>query len=174
MFLALQPQNVDMSTCQTYQMVGTLTRSFLHFTASKCWSIDMSHVPESRHFDQNVSYTFSLYLHWTWAYKYINSIIFIHHNNLIFIGTMFSGGGGDSKVVPCGFSSPKCELASIHLLPSLSASIHLSAMFAWYFLHFFTRGFHILRYGDHGKDLELINLSWPWLNFQGHSRSLCF
>ena len=24
------------------------------------------------------------------------------------------------------------------------------------------------KHGDHGQDLELINLLWPWLNFHGH------
>ena len=24
------------------------------------------------------------------------------------------------------------------------------------------------------SDLELVNFSWPWLNFQGHTESLCF
>ena len=28
-------------------------------------------------------------------------------------------------------------------------------------------------HGDHGLDLELMNFSWLWLNFQGHRRS-CF
>ena len=44
----------------------------------------------------------------------------------------------------------------------------------WYFLQFFTNGFQIPRYGDYGWDLEWINFSWLWLNFQGHRRSLCF
>ena len=37
-----------------------------------------------------------------------------------------------------------------------------------YFLQFFANGFHILRYGDDGQDLEVINFSWLCLNFQGH------
>ena len=31
------------------------------------------------------------------------------------------------------------------------------SLFAQYFLQFFANGFQILKYGDHGKDLELIN-----------------
>ena len=31
------------------------------------------------------------------------------------------------------------------------------SLFTLYFLQFFTNGFHIRRYGDHGQDLELIN-----------------
>ena len=41
-------------------------------------------------------------------------------------------------------------------------------LFTCYFLQFFTNGLQILRYGDHGQDLELINFPWLWLNFQGH------
>ena len=39
-------------------------------------------------------------------------------------------------------------------------------LFTWYFLQFFTNRFQILRC-DHGQDLELIDFSWFWLNFQG-------
>ena len=37
-------------------------------------------------------------------------------------------------------------------------------LFTQYFLKKIANGFQILRYGDHGQDLELINVSWQWLN----------
>ena len=82
-----QPQ---LSTCRpvTQPRRSTLwPEVFLHFTASKCQLIDLSLLQEGRHFDQNVCYTFDLYLHWTGATEYINCI----HTPEIF---HFHGGGG--------------------------------------------------------------------------------
>ena len=79
------PQNVNLSTCHTSQKVDTLTKMFptyhclkmstcqhvthprrstlwseffLHVTASKCWTVDMSHIPEGRHFYQKIFPTY--------------------------------------------------------------------------------------------------------------------
>ena len=41
-------------------------------------------------------------------------------------------------------------------------------LFTQYVLQFFTNDFHIFIYSDHGQDLELIHLSWLWLNCKGH------
>ena len=61
--------------------------------------------------------------------------------------------------------TPMCVGIRVHMCQTL---------FTWYFLQFFTNCFQILRYGDQGEDLELINFSWPCLNRQGHRGSLCF
>ena len=60
---------------------------------------------------------------------------------------------------------------NVCLYPSASASVpdFVYAIFPTVF----NNGFQILRFSDHGQDLELINFSWPWLNFQGH-RGACF
>ena len=48
-------------------------------------------------------------------------------------------------------------------------------LFMQYFPQFFTNSFQILRYGDLGQDLHLMNnFSWRWHSFQGHRGSLCF
>ena len=59
-----------------------------------------------------------------------------------------------------GFPSPKC-VVSHHPFVAVRPAVHLcQTLFMWYFLEFFANGFQILWYGDHGLDLELINLSW--------------
>ena len=53
------PQNVHLSTCQyvIHPRRSTLRpKCFLHVTASKWWSVNMSHILNGWHFDQNVSY----------------------------------------------------------------------------------------------------------------------
>ena len=49
-----------------------------------------------------------------------------------------------------------------------------ATLFTCYFPQFITNDFQILRYGAHGQDLELIKVLLLWLNFQGHTGSLCF
>ena len=59
--------------------------------------VDLSHTHEHRHFDQNVSYTFDLYLHCTWAYQYIICIhtpqICHFYRNYVFCGEFWSCSG---------------------------------------------------------------------------------
>ena len=55
---------------------------------------------------------------------------------------------------------------------SQSASVFARLVYVIFPIGFFT--YQILRYGDDGQELELINFLWPWLNFQGVKGSLCF
>ena len=77
---------------------------------------------------------------------------------------------------PLGWWGPsRFTVVSRHPNVFLRSHLHLcQTLFMQYFLQFSANCFQILRYDDHGKDLELINFSWPWCNFQGHRESLCF
>ena len=66
----------------------------------------------------------------------------------------------------CGYGSI-CTVKGGHYVSKLTLLMQ-------YFLQFFANGFQTLIYGDHGQDLECLNFSWLWLNFQGDKVSLCF
>ena len=67
-----------------------------------------------------------------------------------------------------------CVSVCQSIRPHPSACVLCQTLFTRYFLQFFTNGFQIHRYADHGQDLELISCSCLWLNFHGHKGSLCF
>ena len=67
---------------------------------------------------------------------------------------------------PWGEGTSRFTVVCFHLNvcwhPSAYVCVHprlCQSLFTQYFLQFFANGFHILRYGDHRQDLEVINFS---------------